>query len=332
MDFTALVPRPVHSTLAWLGKLDWITITPTPEFGVRLCMDEKLLRRQVGVERHWPLLQRLFSRQETALQLLPLSKCLALGPKLFRPTKEQCEALAQTAVTIPFEDYRQPYPAVVIEFPEDYRRQVEEQFKINSSPRFVVAHHDEGRSGAVAVYAYWQPDAGRGSIGTVMCPRPEYRVIEDALTRSLIAPGDDAADFAVAELVERLALNFCLMLTHLGVKQIGHLDPAQARKHRKLARSKYTEERERGELLALGDFTLLDFKQHVRLHEVEERPGEWKGGTHRTPKPHWRRGHWKRQPFGVGRSQRRLVFVKPVFVNLRQYRGDLKDTSVVYES
>jgi hypothetical protein len=332
MDFTALVPRQAHSALAWLGKLDWITITPGPGYrtGFRVLFDR--LHRQVGFERHWPVLQPVLSGETRPIELLPLSKCLAFGPKLLRPSEEQCEALARTELSIPFADYRQPFPAVVIEFPEGYRRQVEERYEVGRSPRFVVAYHDEGRSGALIVSAHWHPPHDCGSIGTVMCPRPEYEFIEDALVRRVIAPDDDPADFAVAELVERLALNFCLMLTHLGVRQVGHLNPAEAKRHRKLARSKYTEERERGELLSLGDFSVLDFPQHVRLHEVEERPGEWKGGTHRTPRPHWRRGHWKRQPFGVGRSQRRLVFVKPVFVNLRHYRGDLKDTSVVYDS
>ena len=332
MDFTVLAPRQTHSALAWLGKLDWITITSRPQFGVGFCVDGDLLRRQPGFDRHWPILRPILGHQDTALQLLPLAKCLAFGPKLFRPTEEQCEALAQTAVSIPFGDYRQPYPAVVIEFPENYRRKVEDQFGIERSPRFVVAYHDEGLSGAVVIHAYWYPPGSCDPIGTVMCPRPEYEVIEDALARRLIAPGDNPADFGVAELMERLALNFCLMLTHLGVKEVGHLHPDEAKRHRKLARSKYTEEREFGEAHALGDFIGLDFQQHVRLHEVEEPVAEWKGGTHRTPKPHWRRGHWKRQPCGVRRSQRKLVFVKPTFVNPHHFQGDLKDTSVTYDS
>jgi hypothetical protein len=32
---------------------------------------------------------------------------------------------------------------------------------------------------------------------------------------------------------------------------------------------------------------------------------------HRQQIAHWKRGHWKRQPYGEGRSQRRLIWIKP---------------------
>lgn len=37
--------------------------------------------------------------------------------------------------------------------------------------------------------------------------------------------------------------------------------------------------------------------------------------------PHWRRGHWRRQPHGLAHAQRRLTWIKPVLV-----RGDLGET------
>jgi hypothetical protein len=44
-------------------------------------------------------------------------------------------------------------------------------------------------------------------------------------------------------------------------------------------------------------------------------------------RPHWRRGHFRRQPCGHGRSQCRLVFVRPCFINAGHFHGDLADTS-----
>lgn len=39
--------------------------------------------------------------------------------------------------------------------------------------------------------------------------------------------------------------------------------------------------------------------------------------------PHWRRGHFRMQPFGVGNQQRKLIFVAPVLVHAEQLQGEL---------
>lgn len=39
--------------------------------------------------------------------------------------------------------------------------------------------------------------------------------------------------------------------------------------------------------------------------------------------PHWRRGHFRMQPFGVGKQQRKLIFVAPVLVHAEQLQGDV---------
>lgn len=38
-------------------------------------------------------------------------------------------------------------------------------------------------------------------------------------------------------------------------------------------------------------------------------------GTHASPRCHWRRGHWRQQACGVGRSDHRWVFIDPVLIN-----------------
>lgn len=39
------------------------------------------------------------------------------------------------------------------------------------------------------------------------------------------------------------------------------------------------------------------------------------GGTHASPRSHWRRGHWRRQPIGEGRTERKLVWIEPMLIN-----------------
>ena len=39
--------------------------------------------------------------------------------------------------------------------------------------------------------------------------------------------------------------------------------------------------------------------------------------------PHWRRGHFRMQPFGMGNQQRKLIFVAPVLVHAERLQGDV---------
>lgn len=45
-----------------------------------------------------------------------------------------------------------------------------------------------------------------------------------------------------------------------------------------------------------------------------ERSSTPRGGSHSSPRPHWRRGHWRSQPIGTGRKERRVVWIKPTMV------------------
>ena len=48
-----------------------------------------------------------------------------------------------------------------------------------------------------------------------------------------------------------------------------------------------------------------------RYQAAVERGGN---GTHTSPRLHWRRGHVRRQPYGAGRGQRKLIWIEPVLV------------------
>ncbi|MBD2489034.1 hypothetical protein [Aulosira sp. FACHB-615] len=39
-----------------------------------------------------------------------------------------------------------------------------------------------------------------------------------------------------------------------------------------------------------------------------------KGGTHSSPSPHWRRGHWRRSAVGEGRTERKWNWIQPTLV------------------
>jgi hypothetical protein len=52
-------------------------------------------------------------------------------------------------------------------------------------------------------------------------------------------------------------------------------------------------------------------------------PGASEGVAGGSVTPHWRRGHFRMQPFGIGNQQRKLIFVAPVVVHAEQLQGDV---------
>ena len=61
---------------------------------------------------------------------------------------------------------------------------------------------------------------------------------------------------------------------------------------------------------------LVTFGRHSSQEDGE--------ATGRSVKPHWRRGHWKRQPYGPGRSLRKLILVPPTRVAFKEGNTEVK--------
>jgi len=51
--------------------------------------------------------------------------------------------------------------------------------------------------------------------------------------------------------------------------------------------------------------------------------GASEGVTGGSVAPHWRRGHFRMQPFGAGNQQRKLIFVAPALIHAEQLQGDV---------
>jgi hypothetical protein len=47
------------------------------------------------------------------------------------------------------------------------------------------------------------------------------------------------------------------------------------------------------------------------------------GTTGNGVAPHWRRGHFRMQPYGTAKQQRKLIFVAPILVHAEQLQGDI---------
>jgi hypothetical protein len=267
-----------------------------------------------------------------------MSRTLAEGPKLFTFADTLiCEALENFDLNLSTADYMQPFPSVVIELPADYTKNRVVPFDAGShAPDFVVVRH-EPDAGCVMVAMHltshqvmtrllkldpswtmeqmWEKGARTWDAKDSLDMTPEEKALGSALTK--------------------LALNVCLMATAYGVRCLGPANPShheRLKRYAKLARKRGREQLEKAEM----DLRLMPvryaFAQEITLFHrepVTQPHANGEGGW--TVSPHWRRGHWRSQPCGPGRSERRRVAIPSVQVNGHLFAGSPADTMATYK-
>lgn len=326
MNISSWCPEELIPALTWLGKHDWLEPQMVPNsnntiFGLDTpTLPPSLPNRQ--------RLQLILDHGTPVdfVALYCVSKSLVLGPKLIRPTFDQCLAFEHVDLGVSFSDYQQPFPSVLVEFPSAYRHRLTKEFGVKC-PRGVMCHHDE-QSGYI--FCVTDSTEGRETIVDVLPPRPQFLHIEEALN----IPADEGNDIDQGRVLQRVALNLCLMLTMAGCRVVGPSDP---KKLTKLKRRKAGNRKDRLRHLRLAKQkmpTLITFEQEVTFdlkRKLPETSGEQSSHlTSNLKKPHWRKGHFRMQRFGPGRSKSKLKFIPPVFVNRRLFHGNESDTKSVY--
>lgn len=316
-----LIPSELITPLKLLGRYDWLWWTPLDTSPPATTL-ELHIPPDPTITSHRGLVARLEHAADeqsvTLFQLYVLSKAMAEGPKLLRPTTEQCLALEQVDLNVSFDDYEQPFPTFLVELPGPYRLMLAERFGLEC-PEVVVTHHDRRTK---YIITYYERPSSRISGVTIMSPRPAQGSIEEALRFSVHC----GIDLDQGEVVQRIALNFGLLMTHFGVMDLGPIDPVSHVKHLRNSRRSNRVKAERARALLDAEVNLVEFQQDVVLYEGHGKPRlgtEVDGGDRR---PHWRRGHFRRQPFGQARIERKLVFIRPVLVNASRFHGDIADT------
>lgn len=374
VDFSVF-DHPQHmSVLTWLGKREWTVYQDYPEkravamkprpFVFAPTPNQEIPENALIVSRtelqkypneHWDILKQLINVLDYdvigTFWYNTLAKSLAGGPKLFRPTPEQCIALENTEATFPFDMYRQPYPVVIIEIPDGYRTHLKNKYGVADTPSHVLVNHDD-KDHYIAVSAF----VSNNNIITHLTPkREEYATIEDSIVKNrdrrkdhilasnrgrVIVDPDNTADFDAAENVQRLAMNFAMMMTLLGVKNTGHINPEDYKRWKKESLAKRrggiaTHRAIEAQQKLAGAMYLIEFEQKIDFYDEIEENVEVSDVVelerlHKSPKTHWRRGHWTQQPYGPNRSLRKPVFRKPLLVRAKYFLGDTKNTTVTY--
>jgi len=376
MDFTFLDHKENIPVLNWLGRKEWIVYKALSErraISVRPCQflfvpkpeQVEIVKRThpgepviiIGEKElksrppdFWQQLKRILD----VLKIDPigtfwyytLSKSLAGGPKLFRPLPEQCEALQHSTASYSYDDYKQPYPVIILEIPPAYGNTLKETYNIDDTPKFVLVHHDEEKK-FINVSAFFN----RSNVITHVTPRrEEFKTIEDAIIGNRPNRNDGAlahlvaglndAEFDAAENVQRLGVNFAMMMSLYSVKDYGPIDPQKYKQWQQEARAKRrgnlpTRRALEAQANLAASMNILRFDQKVEFYdEIVENAPEGEAmemdALKKSPRSHWRRGHFANQPFGPGLRERKIIFRKPVLVRAGAFFGDVKNTSVTY--
>lgn len=332
MESTQLLPRTLQRAAAWMGGHDWLSLSAGmgrrvdikenyPSYDGKLTKAEwNALELQLGVYQY---------RKIDLVGFYTLTKLFAGGIKVFRPTIEQCEAMANVDVEIDFADYRQPYPVICFEYPKEFGQKMAEKLGAKQFPTFTICHHD-GKSGAINVSSSFS--TSKEQIAGLLLPRGEM-TIEQALKRRAADDRDDREEeFTLAEMTQRIALNFCLLMANSKFIKRWE-DPKQVEKHKQMARANNPEKKARAQLFQLSDKEVIEFDQTVEFFGVEQdlRARQESNPTGRQMKAHWRRGHWRNQPHGPQLSLRKNVFIKPIMVRKDIFVGEVSDTTVTYK-
>ena len=380
MDFSIFDHREHMMALTWLGRKDWMLYKDIPNQRAIAARPRKLIIKPkqpippgpespivVGETEYakyptemWDILQEIMDVLEFevvgTLWYNTLAKALAGGPKIFRPTAMQCAALEHSEARFAFKDYKQPFPVITLEIPQEYRTQLSRQYGIDETPQYVLVNHDD-KNRFITVSAFYS----KNNIITHITPdRTEYKTIEQSLTKNrerrqdeiqevngrFVMPGNPAiqgstiSEFDAAENVQRLGINFAMMMSLYTVKDAGKLDPSNYKvwlqEAKAVRKGKVPTRRalEAQQNLAAA-MSLIQFDQNVSFYDEIEQQVEVGIGVdieklHKSPKSHWRRGHFAMQPCGIGRRNREVIFRKPLFVRAKYFLGDVKDTSVTY--
>ncbi len=360
MDFTLFEDQENIMGIAWLGRLDWISFKDNPANRSIEALPKEINFQNRGKElpksgivvdqreqARFP--QNMWTNLKDILDVLQqdtigtfwhytLSKALAGGPKIFRPTNMQCQAMQHSEANFSFNDYKQPYPVIIIEIPEEYRSYLSEQYHIKDTPKFVFVNHDE-KNKFIAVSSFYNK---QNIIVHVTPDREEYKTIESSLIlnrqRRLIEDKSSEREFDAAENVQRLAINFAMIMSLYTLKEAKPLDLTNYKLWQEQAKQKKngnpTKPALDAQIRLASTLRLIEFDQQVDLYdEIDEDSNNAENtevDLHKSPRTHWRRGHFAMQPCGEGRRERKLIFRKATLVRAKHFIGELQNASVTY--
>lgn len=276
--------------------------------------------------------------------LFPLMWMVGAGPKVFRPTPEQAEALSQVDVAaVPVNAYKQPFPCLTVAVPPEFGSTLVPPGAAYPVAAVLVQPDPTDdlrkRGVSLALSVYFSGTSGRtvsvrffhepgGSPETSLAD-----VIDDDYVLAC-PPGEEEHFASVVRPVLVMALNAAVLLTQAGTRRLTPETDAERRYREKNRRRVDPAVRERLAREARTTPVTYGFDQEMVIVERrtqgptgEGTPKEGEAGGWQVS-AHWRRGHWAIVRFGPGRADSRLHFRPAVLVNPHLLLGGLSNTRV----
>ncbi len=282
MDLSHYVPGDIIEVARMILSNSKLEVAPPDDpnnYGIKVVKDRSL--RVVGEDGELPACDWLY--------FYALVETLRGGAKVIQTTPEMMRILGHVELNMHLDDYAQPYPGVGVIVPGSL---------VGGKDCLVVSAWRPGKGITMSCQAtnfhHW-------TIG------PNFKgILEDALVS---LDEEEVGDGLIFDRIFRAVLNLNLFALEKGLKTLPLT--TQAEKRRRKAR---TDERmarlaaRDAQVVVIQDLDLI--LRATSPSTVEgEAPGLWRQRMHR------RRGHWKMQAFGPGRSQRRRIFVQSYMVH-----------------
>ena len=223
-----------------------------------------------------------------AFAFLTLAKVIKGGTKVIDLDPKIARILVTVDLNLEIEDYAQPFEAVGV----------------------VIPATALGRRSDLIANCYWTPEMGLvvdvflgGGTSNYFNITPGMgRTIEEILSDPEFGVGMSPAERIENRNLIRIAMNACLFATERGVRP--RRPDRKTHKKRRPRRAR-----------PIHEATILEI-QNLDLFLRASHSQEGGGGSEGIRQPmHRRRGHWKMQPYGPGRSQRKRIFVHSYMVH-----------------
>lgn len=327
-DFTEIIPRPLHNHLKWLGKQDWIKFEQEDELRTKFVIDwADLYQKSPEETKKYIRLWREIppDKSLTYVKLYAGANALAYGPKVFVPSVEQFESMMNVEIHLPIKDFRSPYPTMVVKLPADAMKNLAEQhgYALKMPSWSMITH----KSPFIYITQNFEDNV---DVSYYFQDRLRFKTIEDALQtfvidNKIIEHNKATLDQQMGLLISRSVLNLCLMLVHYGYRDAGPLYPEQYKAHRDKPKLAY---------LKSADFKAIELIQNIIVRETRLVSQTSGIPTGYEVKPHWRKGHWRRQQgfaeiIAQGGTPK-LSFVRPCLVRPDRIIGDIGDSQTIY--
>lgn len=273
---------------------------------------------------------------ESPSSLLMWASFFGDGPKTFRPTLKEFDALRHVDCKFPASMYRQPFDTLAIEFPAtigDAWNVRDKENDCEARPVAMMIFKPHERPGLFTMLLY-----STGMERVICMPLgmddsdPEIETLLKRMIPEIAEPGESLDELrGVAELM-RVGVNICFLLVQGGCRKIGFADPGAAAALRKQADAKKArpELKERARVGLISQPVVYGFHKTIKVYDegstYEPNAESAKAGYH--VKPHWRRGCFVNQPYGENRSLRKTIYRRPQFINHHLFGGMQAATNV----